>query len=401
MSDRATTGGFKGHFVRLVGRLDEGADAVKERLAARFDSDDPFQILPYRGYGTRRRLMLQGRVLEDEPIGAASQQDSMWVNLANTWKRLESDEVPGARIRASHDGWTGEVVADHEGYFRLDFEPPEPPPEDRLWREVELELLHPPSPGGGPVRAVGEVMVPPATAELGVISDIDDTVIETGVTDRLALARTVFLGNAYTRLAFKGVAAFYQALHQGKSGSAGNPLFFVSGSPWNLYDLLAELMDLHQIPRGPLLLRDFGFDRDKLLKAGNHEHKLGLIRPLLALYPELPFVLIGDSGEHDPEIYLQVVRENPGRILAIYIRKAGDRAGRDEEVLEIARQVRDLGTAMLLLEDTEAAAVHAAENGWIRREKVEEVHEAKIADEQAPSPAEAIVEEVKGEARPG
>src|SRR5215208_2764400 len=154
MSERSTeprpAGRRKSRFVRLAGHLDARLDAVKGRLAARFDGDDPLQILAYRGYGTRERFLLDGRVLEDEHVGTASEQDSMWVNLANTWKRLESDEVPGARVRARHGPWTGELVADREGYFQLDFQPAEPPPADRSWHEIELELLHPLSPGGRP-----------------------------------------------------------------------------------------------------------------------------------------------------------------------------------------------------------------------------------------------------------
>ena len=92
------------------------------------------------------------------------------------------------------------------------------------------------------------MLVPPADAELGVISDVDDTVVETGVTHRLAMARTVFLGNARTRLPFAGVAAFYEALCRGSRGDCANPVFFVSNSPWNMYDLLIEFMELQEDP---------------------------------------------------------------------------------------------------------------------------------------------------------
>jgi phosphatidate phosphatase APP1 len=220
-----------------------------------------------------------------------------------------------------------------------------------------------------------------------VISDVDDTVVETGVTNRLAMARTVFLRNAYTRLPFAGVAAFYDALHRG----GRNPVFFVSSSPWNLYDLLAEFMELHGIPRGPLLLRDFGLDRGKLLKTSNREHKLAQIKPLFDTYPGLPFVLIGDSGEHDPEIYREVVQLYPGRVRAIYIRDVTAEAARDEQVRALGRELAETGADLLLVPDTEAAAVHAAERGWIRPERIADVRGAKAEDEAAPTPAEAAL----------
>jgi phosphatidate phosphatase APP1 len=400
MAERERTSVFKRAILRAAIPVERGFDAVKYRLGERFDRDDPIQILPYRGYGTPERLYLSGRVLEDEPVGTAGENDSLWKNMANTWKRFESDEVPFARVRVRIPGWgwEREVTADDEGYFHAAAEAPAAAGEtgSRTWHPVELELVHPEQPKPG-VRATGEVMVPSADAEYGVISDIDDTVVETGVTKRLAMARTVFLGNARTRLPFKGVAAFYQALVEGVQDGGPNPIFFVSGSPWNLYDLLIEFMDLQSIPRGPLLLKDFGFGPRKLLKTDTREHKLGCIRPILDLYPKLPFLLIGDSGERDPEIYREVVREYPGRIRAIYIRQIGSER-RNEEVLELAKAIRDEGVAMLLVKDTEAAAVHARESGWIKPEKVPEVQEEKAKDETAPSVTEVAL---AGETKPG
>ncbi|HEX7181249.1 MAG TPA: phosphatase domain-containing protein [Thermoanaerobaculia bacterium] len=390
MSDRRDSDNprWKSALLGLADPAERGYDAVKRRLSGRFDRDDPVQILPYRGFGTSERALLSGRVLQNEPVGAAGEKDSVWKNLGNMWKRFESDEVPHARLRAGFRGWSGEVVADEEGYFRIEARPAAPPEPGRLWHDLDLELLDPAYPG---VRATGSVLVPPQDAEFGVISDIDDTVVETGVTKRLVMARTVFLGNARTRLPFKGVAAFYDALCQGVTPGCNNPIFFVSSSPWNLYDLLIEFMELQSIPRGPLLLRDFGLDRRKLFHAPSPEHKLRCIRPILDLYSHLRFILIGDSGEQDPEIYRQVVREYPGRILAIYIRRIGTALGRDDRVLELAKEIRDEGVPMLLVPDTEAAAVHAADSGWIRWAKVPEVHEEKVKDETAPSPTEVAL----------
>ncbi|HYG61124.1 MAG TPA: phosphatase domain-containing protein [Thermoanaerobaculia bacterium] len=386
----------KGRVLDLVSRIEGGFDRLKNRVAERFDRDDPLQILPYRGFGTAERLIFQGRILQDEPVGTSSKGDTVWKNLGNMWKRFESDELPGVKVQARLGSWSWETVTDDEGYFRFDVRLPSPLTElaepGRLWYEVALEMRDPRS--GLPVRGTAPVLVPAPGAELGVISDIDDTVVETGVTNRLAMARTVFLHNAHTRLPFQGVAAFYKALHQGRrarEGRGANPVFFVSGSPWNLYDLLAEFMDLHEIPRGPLMLRDFGFDRDKLLHTETREHKLACIRPILELYPALSFVLIGDSGEQDPEIYREVVREFPGRVRAIYIRNVATRPARENEVLAIAREVREEGVPMLLVKDTEAASVHALAEGWIRPEKLPEVRQEKLKDQAAPSPAEVAL----------
>jgi phosphatidate phosphatase APP1 len=382
---------WKRSLLGLAAPAERGLDAIKRRLGARFDHDDLVHIMAYRGFGTSRKLTLSGRVLQDEPIGVAGEHDSIWKNLGNTWKRFETDELPHAHLRATFGSWSGEVTADEEGYFRFEIEPPAPIESATAWHPVDLELLGPAHPGPHPVRATGAILVPPPDAEYGVISDIDDTVVETGVTRRLAMARTVFLGNARTRLPFKGVAAFYDALHQGVKAGGTNPLFFVSSSPWNLYDLLVEFMDLHAIPPGPLLLRDFGVDRRKLFERPSMLHKLGCIRPILDSYPQLKFVLIGDSGEKDPEIYRQVIREYPGRILAVYIRRI-EVLGRDEQVMALAREAEADGVPLRLVPDTEAAALHAAELGLIKWNRLPDVHEEKVKDEVAPSPVEVAMD---------
>jgi phosphatidate phosphatase APP1 len=156
------------------------------------------------------------------------------------------------------------------------------------------------------------------------------------------------------------VAAFYRALQCGPSGSPTNPIFYVSSSPWNLYDMLEDFLDLHGVPEGPLFLKDWS----PTTLRDHDRHKIGVIRTLLATYPDLPFVLIGDSGERDPEIYRQVVREYPGRVRAIYIRDVTTRE-RDAAVHVIAGELKDLGVDMLLTTDTAEAAEHAAQKGLI------------------------------------
>ena len=86
---------------------------------------------------------------------------------------------------------------------------------------------------------------------------------------------------------------------------------------------------------------------------------------MVALYRELPFVLIGDSGQRDPEIYAQVVREHPGRVLAIYIRNVSRDPARQRAIEDLAVEVVEAGSTLLLASDSMAMARHAAEHGLI------------------------------------
>jgi phosphatidate phosphatase APP1 len=234
-----------------------------------------------------------------------------------------------------------------------------------------------------PTRGRGLVLAPPAGAEFGVISDMDDTVIQSHVTDFVRAVRTLLLNNARTRLPFPGVAGFYRALERGRAGEPRNPIFYVSSSPWNLYEMIAEFLDLQKIPAGPLFLRDWDIDRRALSGSRHHDHKMARIRELLALYPSLPFILIGDSGQHDPEIYRTAVAEFPGRILAVYIRNVTPNPERVASIRALADEVRAARSTLVLADDTLAAARHAAEHGWIDPAALADVGEEKRADEGA------------------
>jgi phosphatidate phosphatase APP1 len=349
---------------RLI-EVEQHYDLLKYRLRERLGGRDSLQILPYRGYGTQEVLYLKGRVLEDKGIKAASERDSLWDNLLNMYKRFNSKEIPYARVTAVFQDVEQRVIADEEGFFDVRIEPPESLPPDRSWHQVKLKLIEPQREGTGTVEAEGHVLVPPPSAGFGVISDVDDTVIYTNATHLFKMARTVFLGNARTRLPFKGAAAFYRALMHGGRGNALNPLFFISSSPWNIYDLLSDFFQLQDIPLGPLLLRDWGITEDEFLPTRHGSHKFKSIRRIMDLYSDLPFILVGDSGQEDPEIYHEVVTKYPGRILAIYIRNVGRGLDRAEEILALAEQVSKDGSTMLLAEHTSEFAQHAAAHGWL------------------------------------
>jgi phosphatidate phosphatase APP1 len=334
-------------------------DELRFSFKRRFSLLDPFEILPYRGHGTSRELFLKGRVLEETGITHPGRDDAVWLNVLNMARRFASDEVAGARVLASFGELRAETTADEEGFFEVRFQLAEPLARSSRWHQVELELLSPPSPGGGEVRSKGHVLVP-HEARFGVISDLDDTVVRSSATNLLKMAWIVVRHNAHTRLPFEGVGAFYEALRRGKEGDAFNPIFYVSSSPWNIYDLLEDFLNVHGIPPGPLFLKDWS----PTVLGKHQDYKLGVIRNLLETYEDLPFVLIGDSGEEDPEIYLQTIREHPKQIKTVYIRDVTP-GKRDAEVRAIASEARRLGTEMVAVPDTVTAAEHAVSAGLI------------------------------------
>lgn len=129
--------------------------------------------------------------------------------------------------------------------------------------------------------------------------------------------------------------------------------------------MLEQVLEIHGIPAGPLLLRDWGIRREELLPLGHRAHKLAAIERILETYPALPFVLIGDSGQEDPEIYHEVVHRHPARILAAYIRNVTPVGKRGDAIRALEEEVVAAGSALVLADDTLAAARHAADHGWI------------------------------------
>ncbi|MDX5348817.1 MAG: DUF2183 domain-containing protein [Hymenobacteraceae bacterium] len=347
----------------------------------KYDLFKPLCIQTYRSYGTPERLYVKGRVLTNKGITKSQEDDNLWNNLLNMYRRFASDEIPNAQLGLTFQGVEHTVVTDDEGYFVLNLAPETPLQLDDIWHYIEVNLLDAPVNFEEGIKAKAQVLVPPADAEYGVISDIDDTIVYTSATNRLRMARHVFTNNAHTRLPFPGVSAFYKSLMLGRNGKRNNPFFYVSSSPWNMYDLLHDFLDLHDIPAGPLLLRDFGMSENKFLQSSHMSHKYHEIENILITYPHLKFVLIGDSGQEDAKIYREVVKNHPTRILAIYIRdvKLPERA---KMVVDISEELKGHKVEMLLVESTIEAAEHAAANGLVFTEAIPEVAAEKNKEEQ-------------------
>ena len=343
--------------------------------------DDPIELLLYRGYASPSRAHIYGRVLEERGVSLSTDADSGIRNLLNTWRRAESDPVAFARVRVKYAGATSDFTADDEGFFGGWLTADPPLLGDKEWHPYDVTLVSPLASGAREIKGSGEILIPPPSARFGVISDIDDTVIQSRVSNFLQAARTVMLGNARTRLPFPGVAAFYQALRNGIGGDEKNPIFYVSSSPWNIYDVISEFMDLQKIPHGPLLLRDWDITLSALSSDRHYEHKGVAIRNIMQLYPGMQFILIGDTSQHDPEIYHGIVSEFPDRVRAIYIRDVTGNAERSSAVQALAQEVLAARSVLVLAEDTLGAARHAAEHGWIDPAALPDVQKEKCADE--------------------
>ncbi|MCZ4319877.1 DUF2183 domain-containing protein [Aequorivita viscosa] len=339
---------------------------------------DPIQIITFRSYGTTNHLYVKGRAIEDENINHS--KTGFFNLLWNSWKRFETDKVKNATLLLSlPDGRTIETITDAQGYFLIDtiFENLRPLTDEEGWIHYTISFAN--KNIGRNIqlgnRFKGEILIPHLIAnttsdgaKFGIISDIDDTILHTGLTSRLKwqVVKNTIFKRAEKRIPLEGAAAFYKKLHDGKSGNECNPIFYVSHSPWNLYSYLEIFLEKNNFLKGPILLRDFVNPLAKIFtpKASDNEkpQKQKEIINILKTYSKLPFILIGDSGEHDPDIYTEIAEAHPERILAIYLRNVNHK----RKMLRVKGLFKDYETVpVLLVEDSEAAITHAKQNGFI------------------------------------
>ncbi len=330
-------------------------------------------LQPYRGYGSPERIFVIGRVFwqhTDRPAEAAE--------LIDIIRRIRRRPVRGAEVKACFYGAEHVVQTDDDGYFRIEMAPGGPVPRNQLWHQLQITLLTPEH-----VEAAADVYIPPEAARMVVVSDIDDTVMHTGVANKAAMLWRLFVEDAESRTVFPGVSHLYRALHAGASGAEMNPMLYVSRAPWGIYDILEIFFQRHEIPEGPILfLREWGISWRSPLPRRAVDHKRHLIDAMMDLYRDMPFVLIGDSGQHDPEIYRRIVDRHGGRVKAVYIRDVAARGpARAAEVGAIAETLRGVGVHLVLAADSLAIAEDAARLGLIAPEAVDTVR-ARVEERQ-------------------
>lgn len=340
-------------------RLSRDFADVRRSIKRRLGILAPLRIAMYGGYGTSHEIVLRGRVLEAREGVEPSPEDSPLLNFKRAFWQFESDEVANVELAIELLGVGGpplSVKSDEFGYFLVRHRLESPAPSG--WLTARATVTATPYPVSDLPNAEGRVLIPAPNARFGVISDIDDTILQSYVRNRLRLVYLTLAGNPLTRSSFEGTTELYRGLREGGHGA---PFFYVSKSMWNLFPLLEGFITHQRLPRGPLLLRQVAL----FLPRPDVPHKAFAIRELLETYPGLPFLLIGDSGEHDLPLYLEAARQHPGRVPAILIRNVSP-AHRHEAVQRMAEQNVPPGCRVLIFQETQQAIELCAELGFWR-----------------------------------
>ena len=358
---------FKKPFIKLVKTTMTPFRKLKLLFKNMMGLLDVPVIYPYMGFGNANYIYVSGIVTEYKGLTKPKINQSRLKNLLSMLKRYMGDQMEGVKVKVKFMSLEKVITTNALGIFHCHIEIKNKSNlTNKLWYDIEFELLEDIIEEQGSITAKGQVLILENNPGYGIISDVDDTFLISHSTNAIKKMRLMLFKNAITRMPFEGVGAFFRALEKGMNEHESNPFFYVSSSEWNLYDLLVDFCDFHSIPKGPFLLQEKKVNILKFWKSGGgkHNHKLVKIRTLLNLYKSLNFILIGDSGQKDAEIYITIAKEFPGRIKVIYIRNVSS-LKREKEIKQNTKNTLNGQTELILVKNTEDAAKDAIERGLI------------------------------------
>ena len=260
-------------------------------------------VVGYDGYGGPDFVRVLARVVLDRPAERGARGN----DLRRGWRNFLTAELGGIDVTVTVAGETFETVTDRSGIVDVRL------PRAGLspgWHAVGLTTA-------GAEPGTADVLVVGGDVDFGIVSDIDDTVITTWLPRLLVATYNTFLLAEEARTPVAGMAELYAGLLADRPGA---PTIYVSTGPWNAARALSRFLAHHGFPRGPLLLTDWGPTNTGWFRSGR-EHKLACLRGLVADFPAIRWVLVGDDGQRDPVIYAEFAREHPDRVRAIALRE--------------------------------------------------------------------------------
>lgn len=270
---------------------------------------DGERITVFPAYSDGAALVVEGRIVERHGSARPDGSDGSLTNLRRSARQFFNDERQQQLIRLRLPGYSGQASSDGEGYFRLTGKATLAPG----WHEIQAE--------GGKTSAVGQLLVVPPENRLGLISDLDDTILVSEVTDKRRLLANTFLKNAAQRQAVPGMAALYTKVMAHNPLPATAPLFYLSASPRQMHEAIADFLGRNAFPPGVLITKRITNDFSSEPRLDQFAYKTAKIEEIFARLPWVRFVLVGDDGERDPEIYDWVRQRYPERVADIWIRR--------------------------------------------------------------------------------
>lgn len=277
-------------------------DAVQEAIARRLRPRGwrP-TIVAYTGYGAPGWVRVMARVLLTRLDPRPRR-----VEKVRGWRSFTTLPVKDAPVVIEAGGGRHETHTDRSGFVDTVVEADLP----AGWASVKL-ATEGAEPADAPVR-----IIDPAV-RFGVISDVDDTVMVTALPRPLLAGWNTFVLDEHARMAVPGMAVLYERL---VTAHPGAPVLYLSTGAWNVAPTLTRFLSRHLYPAGPLLLTNWGPTHDRWFRNGP-EHKRETLTRLAREFPHVKWLLVGDDGQHDQEIYAEFAAAHPENVAAVAIRR--------------------------------------------------------------------------------
>jgi len=277
--------------------------AVEPRLRRR---GREVTIVPYAGYGRPHWVRAMCRVVLARPEPRRAKDAKV-----RGWRNFTTIPVRDARVVIEAAGRTHETRTDRAGFVDhvLDAPPQSEPAFTPGWSTIRIS-----ADGAETVEAPVRIVSP--SVQFGLVSDVDDTVMVTALPRPLLAAWNTFILDEHARMAVPGMAVLYERLTNAHPGA---PVFYLSTGAWNVAPTLTRFMSRHLYPAGPLLLTNWGPTKDRWFRSGR-EHKRATLARLAEEFPDIRWLLVGDDGQHDEEIYADFAATYPEHVAAVAIR---------------------------------------------------------------------------------
>ncbi|MGD8167293.1 App1 family protein [Herbiconiux sp. P16] len=266
-------------------------------------------MIPYTGYGSTSRIRVLGRVLltkQPKPGSRAARTLQRREERVRGWRSFTSVPVGDVDVTIEVEGIVRTVRADRGGVVDV----PVDVELDPGWHTITMQTH-----GSEPVDAPIYIVTP--GTDFGVVCDIDDTVMVTALPRPFLAFWNTFVLDEHARIPTPGMAVFLERM---MTEHPGAPVIYLSTGAWNVAPTLSRFLSRNLYPRGPLLLTDWGPTHDRFFRSGR-EHKETNLRRLAVEFPDIRWVLIGDDGQHDEEIYGEFALDHPDHVRAIAIRQ--------------------------------------------------------------------------------
>lgn len=305
-------------------RIEDRFHAYREKRARK--RGYAVTVVPYPGYGNTEWVRVLCRVLLTRNPRAGSRAAKKMQKRSESvrgWRSFTSVPINEVLVTIAINGYETTVTADRGGV-------------------VDVRLPMKLSAGEHTVRIHSEdsevaeatIYVVDKKATVGLVCDVDDTVMVTALPRPFLAAWNSFVLDEHARVPTPGMAVFLSHVAQIQEGM---PIVYLSTGAWNVAPTLRRFLSRNLYPKGTLLLTDWGPTHDRMFRSGR-QHKEIQLRRLAEEFPQVKWILVGDDGQHDESIYAEFEKEVPTSVKAVAIRQlsngeavlAGGRAKSEE-----------------------------------------------------------------------